>query len=485
MALKALFFNVHTMTDRPAGGYRIASFLREHGWDAEVIDYTVHWSLDELKELVRSRGDVKLFGFSSFFYVWNQTVEDLVLWIKMSYPDSITVVGGQGVENIKSQADYFITGFGENSLLAILKTPKEEIKIDPEWVKKKKRVIRHNYYPSAPMHHLKIIYEDRDYLRPQEWLAMETSRGCYFECSFCQYPILGVREDYTRTAEDFEIHLRDAYDRFGIQNYYITDETFNDRTEKIKKYADVVERMPFRPYFSGFMRADLLVSRPEQKEHLARMGFIGQFYGIETTNHETGKVVGKGMHPDKLLPGILEIRDYFKKLGPYRGQLSFIIGLPKETEESLNKTFQWLINHWQGESVSVYPLGIPTNEMYYKLSKMSRDWKKLGYRPSTVPALSKPNGDLTHLENNDWSGGLDWENDHMTLRRADEICNYFEDEVVAKYDFRVTPWNLGEHMKHGRSLEETLEIHVYSKLKEEPKLHIDRYIEKKINNDSK
>jgi hypothetical protein len=485
MALKAIFFNVHTMIDRPAGCYRISSFLREQGWDAEVIDYTIHWTLDELKDLIRSRGEIKLFGFSSFFSVWNQTVEDLVIWIKEAYPDSLTVVGGQGVENIKSQADYFISGFGENSLLAILKSTRDEIKTDPEWAKRQKRVIRHEYYPSAPMPQLKIIYEDRDYLRPQEWMALETSRGCYFECAFCQYPILGVRDDYTRTAEDFEIHLRDAYDRFGIQNYYIADETFNDRTDKIIKYADVVERMPFRPYFSGFIRADLLISRPEQKEHLARMGMIGQYYGIETTNHATGKIVGKGMSPDKLLPGILEIRDYFKKQGPYRGQLSFIIGLPKETEETLAKTFQWLIDNWQGESVCAFPLGIPTDPMYYKLSKMSREWAKLGYRPSTIPALSNPNGNMTHLENNDWSAGLDWENDHMNLRRADELYNQFEAEVVAKNDFRIPPWNIGEHMYCGRTLEESLDIHARTKTKEDPTIYINRYKEKKINNDLK
>lgn len=487
MISKAIFFNLHNNIDRPGGCYRIASFLREQGWDVEVIDYILYWSLDELKDVILSRGDINFFGFSSSFSIWNQNIEDIILWIKQKYPDAITMLGGQGVENIKSKVDYVITGYAENALLAILKNHRDEIKIDPYWEKRQKRVIRHEYYPSAPMNSLKTIYEDRDYLRPEEWLITETSRGCYFECAFCQYPILGVRGDYTRSAEDFEIQLRDTYDRFGIQNYYIADETFNDRTDKIIKYANVVDRLPFQPYFSGFIRADLLVSRPEQKEHLLRMGFIGHYYGIETTNHETGKIIGKGMNPDKLMPGILEIRDYFKKHGPYRGQISLIIGLPKETEETLEKTFQWLIDNWQGESVAAYTLGIPLDPAFYKLSKMSRDWEKLGYRPSSILPTVMPNHKLTHLENNDWSAGLNWENDHMTMHRAEEIEKKFKDELIDKYDFRAPSWNIGEQMYYGKTLKEALDIH-YREINERSEvgqMHIKKYKEKKINNDPK
>ena len=77
--------------------------------------------------------------------------------------------------------------------------------------------------------------------------------------------------------------------------------------------TDVVETLPWKPYFTGFLRADLLVSRPKDKEELLRMGFLGHFYGIETFNHDTGKIIGKGMNPDKLQQGLIDVRKYLSE----------------------------------------------------------------------------------------------------------------------------------------------------------------------------
>jgi len=70
------------------------------------------------------------------------------------------------------------------------------------------------------------------------------------------------------------------------------------------------------------------------------MGCRGMFFGVESFNHEAGKIAGKGLHPDK----IKEILRWTKKeSGNEMFHLaSFIIGLVGETEESLIETGQWL-----------------------------------------------------------------------------------------------------------------------------------------------
>ena len=75
-------------------------------------------------------------------------------------------------------------------------------------------------------------------------LSFETSRGCRFKCSYCNFPILGVKDDYTRDADDFDTNLRRNYDDWGVTEYIITDDTFNDYVEKIRKYADRVDKCP-------------------------------------------------------------------------------------------------------------------------------------------------------------------------------------------------------------------------------------------------
>ena len=40
---------------RAHGAHKIASFLRQHGADIEVVDYAFSWKLEELKDLWKSR----------------------------------------------------------------------------------------------------------------------------------------------------------------------------------------------------------------------------------------------------------------------------------------------------------------------------------------------------------------------------------------------------------------------------------------------
>ena len=52
----ALIFSVndHHLT-RNLGAHKIASWLRDVGWNVEVIDYAGHWPKQHLEELCRSR----------------------------------------------------------------------------------------------------------------------------------------------------------------------------------------------------------------------------------------------------------------------------------------------------------------------------------------------------------------------------------------------------------------------------------------------
>jgi hypothetical protein len=48
------------------------------------------------------------------------------------------------------------------------------------------------------------------------------------------------------------------------------------------------------------------VSRPNDREELLRMNFLGHWYGLETLDKTAGKAIGKGMDPDRLKQGILD-----------------------------------------------------------------------------------------------------------------------------------------------------------------------------------
>ena len=466
----ALFFNVHNLgVRRPSGPDRIASFLREQEWDCEVIEYAGVWKIHELQEICRQRITSKtvFIGFSSFFAHWTKMLDNFVDWIKATFPHVKIVIGGQSRPRIEARGvDYYIHGYGEMAILELVKymigTPGVNIAFDPLFFGAKRVISANTSYPSFPMKSLKVTYEDRDYIQPWEWLTVEFARGCKFQCDYCNFPVLGVKGDYSRDAEDFEIEMRDNYNRWGVSNYYVADETFNDRTEKIQKFADIADKLEFDTYFSGFIRADLMVARKQDWDPMARLGFFGHFYGVETMNAATAKAIGKGMAPEKLQAGLLEAREYFRAKGHYRSSMGIVVGLPHETIESQTQTLQWIEDNWQGESIHVWPLEIPLDPKQDVLSLISKDVEKYGYRegteePPPPPPEWEAMGSITRIKHG--ISNMNWANDNMSFADACRISNDFYRKVIEKkIQMGISMYAFSDHAFYGLSMEEIMKI---------------------------
>ena len=464
-------FSVDYPPRRLPGGHRIATWLRQHDWDVEVLDFAAYFTLEELQEFAKSRvtKDTVFCAFSCFFGSWTPVLEAFAQWLKKTYPDLVLFLGGTSYPMIDCPAiDYHVTGFGEHAVLQLLKVvsgnaPRSSLILDPKYLGRKRVLNGNSNYPAFPMKDLSIYYEDRDYLDENEWLTVESARGCTFKCKFCNFPILGVREDHTQDSEIFYRNLQENYDRYGIRNYYIADETFNDYSAKVKKFADAVERMSFEPFFTGYTRADLLVARPEDREHMLRMNFLGHFYGIESTNPDTLRVVGKGMHPDRLLPGIIDIRQYFETHGRqiYRATISLIAGLPYETMQSLHATSQWMLKHWTGQNLLWFPLEIPTQKNDQGLlSEFSRDPGKYGYTRYDGPVNAHSCLVAEDL--------MPWRSPYMHQGQAEAFVKHFSCRYP-EYRAITAPFGLHTLCRPGRTVDqllsnpETPEVHESAK----------------------
>lgn len=494
--LKCLLFSVGSekLKGRPLGPHRIAHFLRENSWDAEVIDFFQNWTLEQLKDLCRSRidADTRFLGFSFLFTEEIGQCAALWSWLKSHYPDIKIIVGSaQKFTADSAHVDYNISGYGELALLELLEylfgngaCPRFTLHMNSG-----KHISANESRPSYPMSSLMVRYEDRDFIEPDEWLGVEFARGCMFSCDFCNFPVLGVKGDYSRDADDFERQIKDAYDRFGISNYYVADETFNDRTDKITKFADVVEKLDFNTYFTGYIRADLLISRPRDREELLRMNFLGHHYGIETFHHQAGKAIGKGLDPERIKQGLIDVRSYFEfHVGSgYRGNISLIVGLPYEPVESIERSERWMLENWQGQSFIAYGLYIPVSE-YEKESKISIDYKKYGYKQMTEAQIKESSSRRSDLLNSVVKKSLDdryqliWSNDQMDIFDALEISTRLEKlRMDRTVDFRLGAFELA--LTGAGSLDQRLSITIRDYplgIKSVQQQIADRYIRKKL-----
>lgn len=362
---------------RSAGSHRIATVLREEGYDVEVLDFWPAWSRLQLIQFfqTRVREDTLAIGISMMFPFGNiarqgggaknkiQEMLQTVKFLKELYPHVKFVGGSQNlISLIDWDLDYYVTGYAELAISELLKYFKREFNT----LKITQRKLNHKQinvidslhdYPAFPMPTAHIKYEERDYIKPTEVLSLELSRGCKFACKFCAFSLLGVKGDYSRCKDSLREELLDNYNKWGVTNYNCTDETINDKPEKLAKYAEVIRDLPFQPHMGGFMRADLLVAKPDTWQDIYDMGLRSHYYGLESFNHEAAKYVGKGMNPDKLKTGLLKIQEWFKDKeagrGDYMTHISIILGLPGETKESFIEGTEWLLNNFGGYSYGI------------------------------------------------------------------------------------------------------------------------------------
>lgn len=415
--------------ERVSGAYRIATVLRKEGWDVEVIDFFYHWKLEELKTLIDLRNQKKKIYWIGLSATWlnyssdkvQQNMVDLLKYVKENYSDIITIAGGQNPSihfSMYDDIDYIIGGFGEVAIIAVLKYlygNGPRLKGIPR--KKGWYIDANAFYQAWPIQDLSIEYTDKDFIYPNETLALEFSRGCKFACTFCNFPVLGVKEDTTRDLIGLKTELQKNYDLYGVLNYQVADETFNDRDEKIAKVGQIVNELSFKPNFNAFIRGDILFSRPQQLELLNNARVWGHYYGIETFNHETGKLVGKGMHPDRIKQGLLDTKNYFlnNNRGWYRGTISLIYGLPKETPETILSALDWFCKNWNDQNVIAFPLNISTTG---KKSKLDENYEKYGYT-----MMTEEKRDL-YNRHNFFANDLNiWENENMNMYDAIELVD--------------------------------------------------------------
>lgn len=478
---------------RTMGAYKIADMMRATGWTVEVIDWLSSWSNEEIKEFVDSiPRKIDLFAISNL-WMNDDLVIDKINFLKATYPEAKIMLGGPKPFQRDYNADLMLFGYAEHSLQPALdwlfdngSQPKGKF---PEWAPNSLLIDANLLYRALEIDKYDCHYHPNDFIESQEALTIEMTRGCRFKCKYCNYAFLGVKEDYSRSEDNIYNELMRNYELWGTTNYIIADDTFNDRDSKIEKLARAVERLPFEPNFSCFIRLDLVISRPQQIELLCRARVWSHFYGIETLHPEAAKTIGKGMHPDKIKEGLLWIREEFmNRIGLYRGTCGMIAGLPYEPVESWYNSLEWLDKNW--ESFFYWGLHISTDPDSSTQSDFSLDAEKYGYKQtknSKVLAWAKEKGyndsNKVGRDNNKLDNRvLVWESEWSNFKEATEFSENYQKNYFMKQ--KLFNFDLTEHMSKFDYKEllkfSVQEIYIERKLNNIYKNNINAYKTKKL-----
>lgn len=435
------------------GAFKIAHTLREKGYTVLVVDHLHTFSMDEFKRVIDlSVGPTtKFVGFSSTFYnASQQPVDDrptefsfmvtldshmfpqgkefedqAVAYIKQVNPDCKILAGGvKAHKDLKNRnVDYTILGYGETSVLNLANhlTNGEKLGYGARKNLWGVTVIDNALGADYDFGSSNFRWADTDVIG-HKVLPLEISRGCIFRCRFCSYPLIGKKDnDHIRSAESLRKELQDNYDRFGVEYYYVLDDTFNDNEAKLDRILEAVKKLTFQPKLWAYVRLDLLTARKDI-DKLYDIGIRAMFLGIETIHPKAAQAIKKGGKKSKHVDMIRAIREKYGNKILMHG--AFIVGLPGEGLDDVQTTFDRLMS----EDIPLHTfrfagLVLHRPSAVVWSSEFGRDYPKWGY--SVEP------------EDKDDSLGMQWQQPLMTRKQAWDTADRFNHDMMQSNRYHI------------------------------------------------
>lgn len=413
------------VTVRSIGPYRIASSLRDAGYDVEVIDYAYFWDPVEILSYIDKGPKPLWIGFSTTFS--DYSISGNVVYNKLTRFGSKDqwffdeckkrapiVVGGARVNYLKNfyDIDWCLTGYGDiavTELSDFLSNKKTDLLFTEEKNNNNysvKTIDCQKSYPVTDVSKIQTKFVDTDFIFPGEVLPLEISRGCIFSCAFCAYPLNGKKKnDYVRPIEQIKDDIITYQTKYKSNVYMFVDDTFNDTVEKMQMIADIKESVdPF--VFWAYGRLDLLAANPKMIELLEKCGWKYLDLGLETLSKTAGSMVGKGADPKKQIDALRKIKNTYPDSWIL---LELITGLPGESASDLLSNFNTLIkNPTLWDELNYKELTIPKIQFFSWSSKMTKNPEKFG---------------IELLKNDSNSVVSNWKTNNMTSQDATSLNN--------------------------------------------------------------
>lgn len=164
-------------------------------------------------------------------------------------------------------------------------------------------------------------------------VSMTTSRGCPYHCIFCAGRRMGGNGVRYRSPAAVVDEL-EALTGLGFHQINIADDLFTANPVHCLAVCREIVRRGLTPSWTAFARVDT-VTREILKE-MKSAGCHTVSFGAESANPEILKTVGKGITRSQVCRAVQACVD--SGITP---QVSFILGLPGETPETMRQTIDF------------------------------------------------------------------------------------------------------------------------------------------------
>lgn len=332
----------------PLGIYGLAAVLEAQGHEPIVADLILEGGLS-LEAFEHALDAADLVGVGSTSMAWPAAL-DVIRQVRRRRPDVPIVCGGIHATLFDRYilrtfpVQYVVRGEGEIAIGRLCSALAGDLDLDEvpnlSWTSPEGRLVRNSI--DAKLRHAELAalpLPDFGRLPPASYkcLALESSRGCAYDCSFCSTP-------YRRTWRGLDADVvvarveraLDRLDRTTSRCLHIVDDEFSMNPARATEIARLISARGLTPRLLFDSRA----------HDLLHPGFVpaiapytaGLLVGAECGYDEGLAKVGKGGTCRTLEQAATMLAEHGIAA---RTDFSFVLGLPWETKDEVLKTIRF------------------------------------------------------------------------------------------------------------------------------------------------
>jgi anaerobic magnesium-protoporphyrin IX monomethyl ester cyclase len=339
----------------PLGLSYVAAALEKAGFTVEVLDnYLLRKPLDEVKQMVTQRNPeiVGITCSSASYPVCVQTAKA----VKEVLPSCKVVVGGWHPTYMPEsmlqhpEIDYVVMGEGERAMseLAACITNGEDPKAIAEVaglayrrngkiVKTPQKFIENlDEVPFLARHLLPMHLYEREipFLNVKPFDTMNIARGCPFNCVYCETRRLWGQACRAFTPQRVVDEIEYMKANYGTRGIYFVGDNFTINKKRTLALCDLMKQSKLDVEWVCDTRADL-ISR-ELLQSMKAAGCRTIWFGVESGSPRILEKISKGITNEQTVQAF----KLCKEEGIQTAS-SFILGIPGETLEDMEVTYQF------------------------------------------------------------------------------------------------------------------------------------------------
>jgi anaerobic magnesium-protoporphyrin IX monomethyl ester cyclase len=338
----------------PIGLMYVAAALEKAGFKVQMLDnYLMKKSNEEIKQLI-TQINPGIVGITCGSATYPRCVETSKA-IKQVKPDCKIVVGGWHASYMPDsllanpEIDYVVMGEGERAIAELataitygneksaasisgvaVKRNGENIKNPPKYIENMDEIP----YPARHLLPLELYDRTIEYLDAKPADVMSISRGCVYNCGFCE-----TRKLWGNICRGFSPQrvigeIQDLQNRYGTKGIYFINDNFTLRKKETAELCNLMLENKLDLEWVCDTRVDLVNN--ELLSLMRKAGCKTIWFGVESASQKILQRIGRNTSPQ-------EVETAFKlcRKNGIKTACSFMLGLPDETLKDMEDSLKF------------------------------------------------------------------------------------------------------------------------------------------------